>query len=129
MNTPYPFASSKLKTDGANILASFPDTKNLVNANAGGQIELDGVIKESLSEFIYDENHVTAWELVRGPSPIFIDPKLNLGRSSIRGITTESIYNLWVAENSSEFVAKNFGLSETEVKIAVSFEKNGPTLH
>ena len=129
LKTQFPFASTRLKTDGANILADLPETKNLVNANAGGQIELDGIIQASLSEFIYDDELVTSWELVRGASPIIIDPKLNLGRSSIQGITTESIHDLLLAGEKARDVAENFGLSLSEIDLAFKFESEENTIH
>jgi uncharacterized protein (DUF433 family)/DNA-binding transcriptional MerR regulator len=129
LDSAYPFAQARFKTDGVDILLDFegPDSgvlkDRLLVANANGQLIWTEVLQRTLKEFNYDPNGgVIAW-LVNGVnSEIVIDPKISFGSPTIHGIMTRAIKNEWALGQAVDAIADDFEIQPSQVIEALEFE-------
>jgi hypothetical protein len=121
------FARETFFSDGKNIYLKIRKYDgNLLQLLSGGQWVIAPIIKQLAKQIEFDHHTGFArrWFPQAGGGLIILDPLLSFGRPSIRkGIDTESIYDLYIAEGESiARVCSWMKLSAQEVKAAVSFE-------
>ena len=129
LNSVYPFALEKFKTDGAEILIetsmeNIGSVENiLVSASANGQLVWADFLQRKLKEFNYgDDGVVEAWHLNGPTSEIVIDPKISFGAPSVRGVMTRAIKGLFSSGTSIDDISDDYDLPTTLVREALVFE-------
>jgi uncharacterized protein (DUF433 family) len=126
----YPFADYKFKTDGKTLLMDYSqldkDTGNgkLLELNKKGQLAWSDILDIRLREFDYGkrERVVLTWHVGGPESSIVIDPRFSFGAPTIKGTPTWAIKGRWLAGESVEEIADDFGLKEDVIFQALQFE-------
>ena len=71
----------------------------------------------------WDGDEATAWRPHDVPeSPVRIDPELRFGKPTVRGISTETIWEHLDGGESETEIAEAFGLSSADVGWALAYE-------
>lgn len=92
-------------------------------AEVSGQLVLTPPGDAYLSRVEWEGDEAIAWRPHDDPdSPVRIRPNVRFGRPSIRGISTEVLWEQVDAGADVHEVAEDFGLTPAEVRWAVSFE-------
>lgn len=129
LETEYPFAQYRFKTEGKHLLVDYQQIegekgrdKHLV-ADEQGQLEWNEIIGPLLKEFEYEHDGVVIrWHVAGASSPIIIDPRLSFGAPTVKGTPTWVIAGRWNAGESISDIAKDFGLDRGAVQRALDFE-------
>jgi uncharacterized protein (DUF433 family) len=117
---PYPFAMQKLLTDGVDLMLEHGD--ELLVANLKGQLAWKSIIKDKLKEFEYLDGIAARWHLAGGGSTVVIDPRIQFGKPSVRGVPTWIIAARSEAGEDIPSIAKDFGIPKSMVADALAFE-------
>lgn len=125
----YPFASLKLKTDGAHVLGVFQEREpgaSLLSLDQFGQWTLPGGVVKVLEAFDFEENLAARWFPIGRTVPIVIDPRYGAGRPTIpeRRLTIETIYKRWRAGQTIKFIASDFKLLPSLVETTLQYAEN-----
>jgi uncharacterized protein (DUF433 family) len=126
----FPFAEYRFKHDGKRL---FIDCIDLYEHGGDGKVlETSGKgqlawaeILGRLHEFDYDENLVTRWHLGGKKSAVVIDPRVQFGKPSVRGVPTWIIAARSDAGEDIPTIAKDFGIPKAAVSDALAFERVG----
>jgi uncharacterized protein (DUF433 family) len=127
----YPFADYRFKTDGKHLLMDYSQIspksgkgKLLELTGKKGQLAWSDILDSRLKEFDYDkkEKLVLRWKVAGQESPIVIDPRLSFGAPTVKGIPTWAIKGRWIAGEQLEEIADDFCLSKDAVFKALQFE-------
>jgi uncharacterized protein (DUF433 family)/DNA-binding transcriptional MerR regulator len=130
LGTPH-FSRSVFYTSGSQIFLTLPNAEGLIALLTGGQMAISEIIKKFGEKLDFED--VTGFGYARRFYPkgkdalIVIDPQIAFGRPVLigRGITTSTIYDLFLGENKQVKPVKDwFNVSVPEVKAAVRFEHN-----
>lgn len=126
LNIEHPLASRKLQTDGKYILVE--SLGHLLNASKYGQHEMADVIQPYLDRIEWDDDLAVklAPFLRRADSDaVCIDPMVKGGRPCVKGtgIPTVVLADRWVAGETYQEIAKDFGIDKRLVEEAIRFEK------
>lgn len=129
LDTEYPFAEYRFKTEGRHLLIDYQEVegvkgrgKHLV-ADQGGQLAWDVVLGPLLKEFEYERDGIVIrWRVAGESSPIVIDPQIAFGAPTVRGTPTWVIKGRWDAGENDSDIAEDFGIGKDEVKEALRFE-------
>lgn len=122
------FAHQIFFTDGKNICLQMRGKgEAILELLSNGQWVISDVIKQLAHEIIFDRVTQTAlrWFPTEGDNYVVLDPCVAFGRPSIvkKGIITENVYNLYLAErNDIKAVSDWMSLEPEEVGAAVKFE-------
>jgi uncharacterized protein (DUF433 family) len=127
----YPFADYKFKTDGKTLLMDYTQLEGkqgrgkLLELNKKGQLAWSAMLDARLREFDYDkkERMVLRWHLAGEESSVVIDPRIAFGAPAVKGTPTWVIKGRWAAGEQIDEIADDFGLKEEIVKQALNFEK------
>ena len=129
LRSEYPFAEYQFKKEAKHLYLDsneLSDVKSnvVVQADQGGQLAWENVIGK-LEEFDYenDDGRVLSWHVAGRSSPIIIDPRISFGAPAIKGTPTWIIRGRWDAGESDSDIADDFGISPTEVREALRFER------
>ncbi|TFZ02731.1 DUF433 domain-containing protein [Ramlibacter henchirensis] len=128
LQSEYPFAERRFKTDGKDIWMSLDNLvagesrSKLVKVNKGGQIAWAEIVQTRFTEFEYEDDLAVRWHVAGTDSPIVIDPRVSFGAPAVKGIATWAIKGRWQAGESIDDIADDFSLPESEVKQALQFE-------
>ena len=117
---PHPFATQKLLTDGVDLMMECGD--ELLVTNMKGQLAWKKVIQDRLNEFVYLDNIAAQWRVAGNKSSVLIDPRIQFGRPSVRGIPTWIIAARHGAGEDIPAIAKDFGIPKSMVADALAFE-------
>jgi uncharacterized protein (DUF433 family) len=117
---PHPFATQKLVTDGVDLMMEHGD--ELLVTNMKGQLAWKKVILDRLNEFVYLDNIAAQWHVAGNSSSVLIDPRVQFGRPSVRGIPTWIIAARHDAGEDIPAIAKDFGIPKSMVADALAFE-------
>ncbi len=130
--TEYPFVVHRLKTEGAHVYKGYENQGRLAGgsllivADRRGQLTWPELIAGRLEEFDYRaDGFATRW-FPRGRSvPVIVDPRYSFGAPVLKDsyIATWALNGRLDAGESPSSVARDFGISEREVEIAVEFER------
>lgn len=120
-----PLLLERFLTDGRDLyLRELDQAEPMhVNASQAGQIAFP-YIAEVLRDVDYEENRPVRWWPVGQDRSILVDPKFGFGQPLIypSGIRTETIVDRWLADESIESIAGEFGLTIALVEDALRFE-------
>lgn len=122
------FARQSFFTDGKNICLQVKDKGDaILELLSDGQWVISDVIKLLAHQIDFDKSSELArrWFPIEGSRIIVLDPMVSFGRPIIaeKGITTESIYDLFIAEGEKmRPVCDWMALEFKEVEAAVEFE-------
>lgn len=117
---PHPFATQKLLTDGVDLMMEHGE--ELLVTNLKGQLAWKSVIKDRLKEFEYLDGIAARWHLAGERSSVVIDPRVQFGKPSVRGIPTWIIAARSEAGEDIPAIAKDFGVPKSLVADALAFE-------
>jgi len=128
----YPFASLKLKTDGAHVLSVFQEREpgvSLLSLDQYGQWTLPGDVVKTLEAFEFEEELAARWFPLGKTVPLVIDPRYGAGRPTIpeRRLTVETIYKRWKAGQTIKFIASDFKLLPSLVETTLQYAENYTT--
>lgn len=130
LKSEFPFSQYKFKTDGKDLLMDYKQVAGrkgkdkLLVANREGQLAWAEIIG-TLKAFEYDGGLAVRWHVAGTSSPVIIDPRVAFGAPTVAGTPTWVIRGRWVAGESMEDIAEDFGLKKAEVKKALDFEGGG----
>jgi uncharacterized protein (DUF433 family) len=120
----YPFASSKLLTDGKNILYRFED--NIVNADGTKQTNFESIIEEFCKKIEFDENNLAArFHPMGKASSIVVDPSHQFGQPVIEGTNIQSrvLARMNKGGESVKSLSILYDLTQKQVRDAIAFHK------
>jgi uncharacterized protein (DUF433 family) len=126
LNTPYPFASSKVLSDGKSILFTWNDG-TIVNANKSRQAAFKEIIEIFCKKIEFSSADIAERFYPMGKNKhIIIDPHHQFGQPTIENtnVLAETIYELHKAGESNSFLAKLYQLALQEIEDAISFYTN-----
>jgi uncharacterized protein (DUF433 family) len=126
LNTPFPFASAKLLTDGKSILYSLEDGTT-VKADKSKQIALRQIIEDFCKKIEFSDTQLAKKYYPLGKNnSIVVDPHHQFGQPTIidTNIMAETIYSLHSAGESNSFLSKLYQLSEKDIEAAISLFNN-----
>uniref|UniRef100_A0A7V2ZKG5 DUF433 domain-containing protein n=1 Tax=Ignavibacterium album TaxID=591197 RepID=A0A7V2ZKG5_9BACT len=123
LNIDYPFASSKLLTDGRRIWYKFQD--DIINADGTSQTNFVKIIEEFAINVEFSKNTFLAerfWPYGKDIK-IVIDPHRQYGQPIIEGtsINAEVIYSMYKSGEPIDSLAILYDLTEKEVNDAINF--------
>lgn len=121
LNTPYPFASAKVLSDGKSILFKMDDD-TVVHANRSRQIVLKEIIETFCKKIEFSSSDIADRFYPMGKDKhIMVDPHHQFGQPVIENtnILAETIYDFYLAGESIAFLSKLYDLSEAEIKDAI----------
>ncbi len=127
----YPFTDIRWRTEGHHLILHLSDLEHddalrrLVVADAGGQLAWEEMVGLWFLEFDYDAKTglAIAWHVAGRDSKILLDPRIAFGAPQIRGIPTWAIKGRSVAGMSIQEIAEDYGISEEDVREALTFEE------
>lgn len=127
MDTPYPFASSKLFTDGKNILFTHKDG-TIVEADKSRQAAFKEIIENFCKKITFSTTSQMAENFYPlGPDKhIVVNPHHQFGQPVVSetNILAETLYDLYLAGESIPFLSRLYQLQETDVENAISLFTN-----
>lgn len=120
----FPFAEHRFKTDGRKLWIDYAD--ELLEVSGKGQMAWSGIIGR-LHEFEYDqaEGIATSWHVAGRRSSVLIDPRVQFGKPSVRGVATWVIAARAETGEDVPSIAKDFGIPKSVVADALAFEGIG----
>jgi len=129
LNSEYPFAELRWRTEGVHLLLRLHDieptreTDTLIVADAAGQMGWAPIISERFAEFDYEDGGIAIrWHPAGRSAPIIIDPRISFGAPTIRGIPTWAIRGRNTAGETIPEIQEDFDLDEEDVLAALEFE-------
>jgi uncharacterized protein (DUF433 family) len=129
LNSKFPFAEHRFKTDGKELWLDFADivgregSGKVLGASKHGQLGWTDIIGR-LREFDYDRTVglATRWYITGRESHVVIDPRLSFGAPSVDGVPTRLIKQRLDAGESAHYLADDFDIPEAHVIEALRFE-------
>lgn len=121
LNTPYPFASSKILSDGRSILFTLKDG-TIVNADKSKQSVFKQIIEKFCKKIEFSETDIAERFYPLGKDKhIIVDPHHQFGQPVIErtNILAQTLYELYNAGESIEFLTRLYDLEETDVQNAI----------
>lgn len=118
-----PFASGKKLVQEAQVAANLRPEYHLVYATVGGQLMLTPTSAEFLHRVTWEGGVAAGWRPDANPqSPVRILPDVRFGRPSIKGISTETIWEQDESGVEAEELAKVYQLGLGDVRWALAYE-------
>jgi uncharacterized protein (DUF433 family) len=124
INSPYPFANSKLLTDGKNIWYYFQ--KNLITADKTAQVNFSEIIESFAKKIEFSDDFLAMKYWPKGKnSSIVVDPHHQFGQPIINGsnIVTDTIFSMYTSGEKIENLSTLYDISKKEVTDAIRFHK------
>lgn len=126
LNTAYPFASSKVLSDGRSILFTLDDG-TIVNADYSKQAAFKEIIESFCKKIEFSKTEIAECFCPMGRDKrIIVDPHHQFGQPTIENtnILAETISDLYKAGESSSFLSRLYNISIKEIEDAISFFSN-----
>lgn len=126
LRTPYPFASAELLTDGKSILYSLEDGTT-VKADKTHQITFKEIIKDFCKKIEFSNNKLAERYYPLGKQQqVIVDPNHQFGQPVIEdtNVLAETIYRMYTAGESNEFLARLYDIPLKNVEAAISLFNN-----
>lgn len=123
LKTPYPFASSKILTDGSSVLFS-TEANILINADSTFQLNLKRIVEQFCAKIDFGEDFLAQKFFPIGKeNSVVIDPHHQFGQPTIyrTNIPAETLFNYYKGGEKVGFIATLYELSEKEVRDAIAF--------
>jgi len=129
--TLYPFASLKLSEFGGHLLHEFdlqdPDG-TAIALDLGGQWVLPGTVTHALETIDFSDRDGLAlrWFPSGRDVRIVVDPAVGAGRPTVfrSGVSVDVIKRRFRAGESTEFIARDFDLTQADVEEALRYAVN-----
>ena len=132
LNSEFPFAEYRFKTDGSNLIVDYQQVDpsvglgTLLYPNKGGQLGWKEILDRRLKEFFYEDNGIVIrWRVGGDHSSVFIDPRVSFGAPAVSGAATWAIKGRWEAGESVGDIA----LTQDQVLEALKFEGVQPDIY
>jgi uncharacterized protein (DUF433 family) len=125
---PYPLADKRPYVSGRELLAVAQDATGLAAelclvATVRGQYVLTPAADSFYQRVTWEGDTPSAWRPHDDPhSPVVMLPGMRAGRPSIKGISTEALWEHQQAGETVDDIADDFGLSEEDVGWALAYE-------
>jgi uncharacterized protein (DUF433 family) len=125
---PYPLAHARPFVGDKQLVwdaqkASGLDPDFCLVAEVQGQLILTGPSDSFFSRVTWADDIATKWRPANDPeSPVRIDPEMRFGRPSIRGISTETLWEHVDAGEDAYETATDFDLDIRDVRWALAYE-------
>jgi len=123
LNTSYPFASSKVLSDGKSILFTLNDG-TIVNADNSKQAAFKEIIELFCQKIEFSTAEIAECFYPMGRDRhIIVDPHHQFGQPTIvnTNILAETISDLYIASESISFLSRLYNLPLDEIQDAISF--------
>lgn len=133
LKTEFPFAQYRFMTDGTQLFAEYQekggirDASRLIALNRKGQLAWTEIIKQTLTEFSYEDSGIVIrWNLGGADSGIYIDPRIAFGAPVSSGIPTWVLKERWNVGESVKDLAEDFSIDFQDVVNGLRFENIEP---
>lgn len=126
LDTPYPFAHHKIRTDANNGIW-YEKFGNLIKADGKKQIALEPMLKQFVQRIKYGKNNIAEqYYPLENSNNIVIDPKHQFGQPVISGtnIKTATVYSLYIAGEPKEFISSLYDIPIKKIKDAIHFHEH-----
>ena len=125
LKTAFPFANSRILTDGRKILYTV-NGDVIINADKSKQINIKSIIEEFCHkiDFGNDFNAQRYWPLGKEKN-IVVDPHHQLGQPTIKdtNILAETLYSMYTSGEKIGFISSLYNVSEGDVKASIELFK------
>lgn len=121
LNTAYPFASSKLLSDGKNILFTMEDG-TIVEADNSRQTVFKQIIEQFCKKIEFSTTDIAERFYPLGKEKhIIVDPHHQFGQPVIEetNILAQTLYELYSAGESITFLSRLYDIKETDIQSAI----------
>ncbi|RZK13331.1 MAG: DUF433 domain-containing protein [Flavobacterium sp.] len=121
LDSPYPFASSKVLSDGRSILFMLDDG-TVVNADKSRQIALKQIIEQFCKKIEFSSSDVAERFYPLGKEKhIIVDPHHQFGQPVVEktNILAQTLFDLYKSGESKKFLSKLYDLSENDIDDAL----------
>jgi uncharacterized protein (DUF433 family) len=128
LNSEFPFAEYKWKTEGQHMLLDLwriePDSeaKQLILGDVYGQVTWQGMVGDRFAEFDYEDELALIWHVAGRQSRVTIDPRVAFGAPMVSGIATWVLKGRWKAGECIEDIEEDFTLDKSEIVQGLQFE-------
>jgi uncharacterized protein (DUF433 family) len=122
--TPYPFATSQILTDGKAVLFS-GEVGDIIHADDTLQIAIREILSPFCKKVEFNHNDLAMRFFPMGRNHnVVIDPKRQFGQPIIEGtnILTETIFNLFKGGESVDMISRLYDLTPHQVSDAVDYQ-------
>ena len=126
LNTPYPFASSKLLSDGKSILFTMEDG-TIVNADRSRQAVFKQIIEKFCRKIEFSSSEIAERFYPLGKEKhIIVDPHHQFGQPVVEqtNILAQTLNDLYNAGETISFLARLYDLKKEEVLSAIELFDN-----
>jgi uncharacterized protein (DUF433 family) len=128
----YPLSTHQFKTDGRTIFLEIweSDEARAIDVR-DGQHAFHAIVKPSFRDLEFSTNSVTKWYVDGRNKQISIDPNLAFGQPVVdqTSIPTARLWEAFQVEGEVKSVARQFEISQTQVKHAIEFEHRLASRH
>ena len=133
LNSEYPFAELRFKTDGVHLFHIYVEFEDgplqreeplLIATDAGGQMAWGEAVAERINQFEYEHGLAMRWH-PRGPdSVILVDPRIAFGAPTIAdtGVPTWVIKDRFAAGETLQEIEDDFDVPLAQLREALTFE-------
>jgi uncharacterized protein (DUF433 family) len=127
-NTEYPFATYRFQTEGLYLLLDLQqimpseERGKFIIGSRSGQLAWADLMGKRFLEFEYLGDLAIIWYVAGRDSPVRIDPRVNFGAPTVRGIPTWAIKGRREAGEGIDEIQEDFNLEHSEVVAALNFE-------
>jgi uncharacterized protein (DUF433 family) len=125
LKTAFPFANSRILTDGRKILYTV-NGDVIINADKSKQINIKSIIEEFCHkiDFGNDFNAKRYWPLGKEKN-IVVDPHHQLGQPTVKNtnILAETLYSMYTSGEKIRFISSLYNVSEDDVKASIELFK------
>jgi len=124
LHVTYPFASSKLLSDGKKIWYEFKDC--IVNADGTRQTDFVEFIRNFANKIDFDDHKIAERFWPAGKqSSVVVDPHHQFGQPVIEGtnINTEVIFSMYESGEPIDAIGILYDITEKDIKDVISFHK------
>lgn len=124
----FPFATLRFQTEGINLLLQLQEVDptaeraKLILGGRDGQLAWAPLMTGRFLEFDYENDLAIVWHVAGRTSPVHIDPRMNFGAPTVRGIPTWAVKGRYEAGEDVEDIQDDFSLEANEVVGALDFE-------
>lgn len=126
LNTPYPFATSTILTDGKRVFYSPDDMETIIRADESLHFMIAKIIQEFCKKIDFNSNELAEryWPLGKEKC-IVVDPHHQFGQPTLKdtNILSETLYLMHKGGESNKFIAGLYNLPVNSVRDAIDFHK------
>jgi len=122
LKSAYPFAHSKLLTDGKTIFFT-PDIHSIINADQSLQLNLKEVLIPFCQKIEFQDELATRYYPLGKKKDIVVDPTHQFGTPTIKStnIPAETIYSLFRGGETVDTIASQFEISPKSVRHVITY--------